>query len=377
MIPAWKLRRELTRLRGQILGIPRSLAALPKRLAEPGRRRAYDAAFPANLTLSHGDVAPGAKIAIVVLHQPHGIAASTFATCEWLLHEGYAPLVVSSAPISGTDRAALHRVAWQVAVRENFGHDFGSYRDGIRLIRDAGLSPDRLILLNDSIWCPLRADLMARIEAINADLSGLLQDEKVAHDDAGGTPTDRLYLESYFFVISGALWRSAAFQDFWTSYPMTDHKPDTIKRGEIGFSRSMQAAGFRLCALTDRARFLAAIAHADAQTLHQALRYAAYDDRGFADENADLLACFGTDDGWKAQARDHMRRWVNRRRFNSGFPLATATIFGMYFLKKKQGEEIFVAARRSYLRAVQDGHIAAPDAVFLSEIKASVPVPTA
>jgi hypothetical protein len=175
-------------------------------------------------------------------------------------------------------------------------------------------------------------------------------------------------------VISGALWRSAAFQDFWTSYPMTDHKPDTIKRGEIGFSRSMQAAGFRLCALTDRARFLAAIADADAQILHQALRYAAYDDRIFADENAGLLARFGTDDAWKAQVRDHMRRWVNRRRFNSGFPLATADIFGMYFLKKKQGEEIFVAARRSYLRAVQDGYIAAPDAVFLSEIKASVPV---
>lgn len=367
MIPVWKLKREIQRLMVQIIGLPQTIATLPRRLREPQLRRAHDAAFPGNLWITQGDVAAGDHFAVVVLFQPNGIATSTFETCENLRQNGYSPLVVSNAPLSDRDSARLKKTCWCVVSRPNFGYDFGAYRDGMRLIRQAEISPSQVILMNDSFWCDLTPTLLNRVKQQHADLFGLLQDEKVRHDTKGSMQTSKMHIESYFLVVSGKLWHSTTFEQFWHNYPMTDAKPKTIKYGEIGFSRAMANAGFHLEALTSRSVFLAHLDDYDTTELQQILTHAAYDDTALKTEAANFLARDTTPPEWRTEVLDHIRRCVHRRRFNAAFPLASANIFGTSFVKKSN-EPIFQAARKSYINAVDEGLIAPPPPAIRSEI---------
>ena len=376
MIPRWKLKRELVSIRDHLVGLPQTIASLPARLSEPQRRRAHDAAFPNNMHLTKGRIELGKRLAVVVLFQPRGIAPSTIETCQGLVAGGYTPLVISNAVLSAKDQALLAETCWRVVERPNFGYDFGAYRDGIRMIQEEGISPDRLILMNDSFWCAVTSELLGRLEDLDSDLTGLLQDEKVQHDTKGGTPTENYHIESYFLAISASLWKADAFQSFWEDYPMSEFKPKTIKNGEIGFSHSMAAAGFSLKALTTRSLFLAAMLDADNADLQQTLRYAAYDDPVFRSEGEALLLLPAVGEEWRNKVLDHIRRWVNRRRFNAAFPLASTRIFGVTILKKSH-ETFFATARKVYLRGCEDGMIQPASSAIITEISESVSIEVA
>ncbi len=371
MIPRWKIRREVRRIGHQIVGLPRTIADLPRRLSEPARRRDHDARFHDVVRRSPGSVAPGNRIAIFLIFQPGGLAASTLWTCDWLVAQGYAPLVVSNAQLSDADRAALASRSWLVMERPNFGYDFGGYRDAVRQINEGGLGPERLVIMNDSVWFPMREDVLDRLEALPGDIVGLLQDEKVAHDTDGGQPTDRRHVESYFLLIRGHVWASDAFQRFWRDYRMTDHKPHTIKYGEIGFSKAMAAAGFTLDALSHRERFLRAMEEQDAAQLRQILAHAAYEDEDVDDEGRRVLDTYEDSEAWRRHALSHVRRAVNRKRFNASFPLANEEVFGTLFLKKSR-EPIFRNMRRSYLRLLDEGLARAPCRPIEDELRATV-----
>lgn len=371
MIPVWKLRRELARVRDQLINLPRKIGSLPMRLGEPGRRAAYERHFATITRLGHGRIPASPKPAIFLIYQPGGIAASTFATCNWLVSHGYAPLIVTNSAVSHEDRARLLDHSWQLLERPNFGYDFGGYRDAVRLLAEAGAQPERLIVMNDSVWCPMAPDLMERLEASPADITGLLQDEKVRHGTDGGQPTDRRHVESYFYMIRGSVWKAPAFQAFWRDYKMTDFKPHTIKFGELGFSSRMVDAGLQLSALSRRSIFLDWIEKADDAFLALTLKYAAYGDADLQRAGDRLRDLDSHNPNWRLAVLEHIRRAVNRKRFNSTFPYANEHIFGTLFMKKSR-ETIFTNQRRAYLSAVRDGMLLPPPKVILDEIVALV-----
>jgi len=372
MVHRWKIKRELSRIGGQITGLPRTLARLPSRLREPSRRRAHDAAFPGNLQVHAGSVAASKRVAVYVLYQPQGVSRSTFDTCGWLSSTGQAPIVISNAPLVARDREALRSCAWQVVERENFGYDFGAYRDGIGLARLGAPDAERLLLLNDSVWLFASDDLDRQVLAVDADLVGLLQDEKVAHDAAGSRATDKVYVESYFLSISRALLHSDLFRRFWSDYQMTDDKPATVRRGELGWSRTVQQGGFRLGSVSRRAVFLERLAGIGTPELRLALDYAAYDDEAYVVQNQLLRERYEAGDAWREAALAHVVGWVHRRRFNAGFPVLNEWIFGGTLCLKKSREPIFERMRRAYLRAVSDGLLRPPPTHILPEIEQTV-----
>lgn len=372
MIPLWKIRRELGRIGTKILGLPATLAFLPKRLSEPRRRRIYERDFAGLTRLTNGCLPETERIAIFLIFQPKGLAPSVLATCRWLAAEGYAPFVVSNGPLEDDARGQLADACWRLLERPNFGYDFGGYRDAILLLSRWELAPDRLIVMNDSVWLPMVPDLMPRLEAVtlNADVVGLLQDEKVRHDTKGGQPIDtRKHLESYFYLFTASALSHPAFQHFWQDYRMTDFKPHTIKYGELGFSRHLREAGLRLDSLTKRSVFLERLAEKDDAFLVRTLRYAAYADQDLAKAAKNLARLDPSQSCWRSAALDLIRRAVNRRRFNASFPFANQKIFGTLFLKKSR-EPIFAAMRHSYLRALDDGEVLPPPPEILAEIKA-------
>jgi hypothetical protein len=343
-------------------------------MSEPKRRAELEHNFDRLTHLTLGAKDAEARFAIFLIYQPKGVAPSVLETCKWLTSEGFAPLVVSNGMLSDAARSALAAESWRLLERPNFGYDFGGYRDGIRLLSRWALTPERLIIMNDSVWIPMAPGLMTQLEMGSdaSDIYGLLHDTKIIESGKSGAP-DKLgysYLESYFYLLRRKTWDAPAFQDFWRNYKMTNDKSRTIKFGEIGFSRAMQSAGLTLDGLCRRDLFLEKLRESDDTFLKQALIYAAYTDADLIRSSQRLAASDPNAPKWREVALEHIERTVRRRRFNSSFPFANDHIFGSAFMKKNR-EPIWMEMRRVYLRALADGVVAQPPAPILAELKAS------
>jgi hypothetical protein len=246
--PFWKVRRELGRLSQQ-------LRAVLEFFYEPFLRWQHDRERTERLKVTPGASAPSRKIAVYLIFQPRGLAESSLLTCRHLAAGGYAPLVVSNAPLSEADRQQLQAVSWKVVERPNFGYDFGGYRDGIWLLDQWGERPESLILLNDSIWFPaLEGDqTIATMEAMPSDFKGVL---KLGTGEGAVLRRGREpFLGSFFLMFSAQALRSEAFSLFWRQYLNTSNKYKTIRRGERRLSYVMRDAGFEGWSLFDRTHF--------------------------------------------------------------------------------------------------------------------------
>lgn len=347
MIAGWKLRRELGRLSQQ-------LRAVPEAVWEPFAQARHDRAF-AGFPVHPGADAPSARMALLLIFQPSGIAASTLTMIDHLREQGHAVLVVSNAPLSAQDRAALSPRVWQILERPNFGYDFGGYRDGLRHLAQSGVAPERLVILNDSIWFPLRpgCDLLARAEAHGADIIGTVLRER----------GEARFLESYFYSISPRALRHPAFAAFWKDYRLTSNKYKVIRRGERGFSAAMQAAGLRLAGLYRHEDFASALAQADADLLRATLDHAALVDPGQA-----RLARSLVEEGTPEQMRAFIVSCLPRLQFYSAFPVAAMRLLGYPVLKKSR-EPVSKLWRAAWIQAHDAGLIGPASPMVIDEAR--------
>ncbi len=362
MIPAWKIRRELETARQQ-------LQAIPERLIGPGRQRRLDSQFPNGFRVMNGTAALGPKVAIFLVYQPRGMSASAVATCRHLSDRGYSVVLVANSPVSAVDEASLGRWVWRFVERPNFGYDFGGYRDGIRLLWHWSVSPESLIILNDSVWFPLDKNetMLASMEASSAGFLGALR-----HVDLPETDTEHagIFL-SYFFLIKRAVLTSEVFVNYWNGYVSTSNKYLTVRRGERGFSRTLFAAGVPSEGLYSRDRFMAAVTQQPAAFLRQTLVYGAYTDPDLERARDALLQADATSEAWRLQAIEHIRAAVNKRNFHSSFCFASIRLLGIPLLKKNRGE-LQVRMRRQYLLAVKAGDLPPPEPAVLAELEARI-----
>lgn len=355
MIPLWKLKREWVRLKQQ-------LSAIPEALIEPGQRRRHDAAFDRGFPWSEGDAPQAGKIALFLIYQPSGVAQGTRATCAHLIKRGYAPLIVSNAPLSPADRALLNPVVWRIMERPNFGYDFGGYRDGIRQLVRWGMTPERLLILNDSIWFPLRpgATLIAALETSDADLTGTILRER----------GETRFLESYCYMIPGKTVSNKAFRAYWDDLELTSNKYKVIRRGERGFSQAMIEAGLTVRGLFPYDDFLARLAEQDRDFLQKTLTYAAH---SYAENAATTRALLAdpTAPGWRDRVLAHVAATLPREQPYSAYPYAMIRLFD-YPILKKSNDRVAQLWRAAYLRAVKARDLPAPQEPVLSELRCQV-----
>lgn len=369
MIPLWKLRRELARLGEET-------AARLANLYEPVLRKRHDAWRDRQPTPQDLGIGPRPKIAIFLIYQPKGVAPSILATLSWLATNGYAPLVVSNTPLSGTDRARLAPLAWRVFERPNFGYDFGGYRDGVLLLQRWGITPERLLILNDSVWMPTRPDssLIARLEAAPADVVGGIE-HPASTKRYGGT--HRGHLESYLLLVNARACASDAFRAFWRDYPSSSKRLNAIRRGERQFASRMRDAGLTAQGLFSRQAFLDGLAQQETSFLQKTLTYASYVEPELAAEGVQLLESDANDQTWRDRVIQHIARTTIRRRFNAGFCYPSDALFGMDFIKKSpgptgggSGASLHSRMRRKHLEAVRAGDLAPLGAEVMAEIMA-------
>jgi hypothetical protein len=350
VIPGWKIRREITRLGQQ-------LRAIPEMVTDPIRQRHHDQVVFPSLGFREGQRSPGSRVAIYLLYQPQGIGESTVYTCGFLAAKGYSVLIVSNAPVSEADAARLSPQVWRIVERPNFGHDFGGYRDGIRLLQRWGVSPGTLLILNDSVWFPLdpRSRVIEDLEAHPAPLAGAVLRERGAER----------FLESYLYRIDGRLLSEAAFRDFWEAFRLTSNKYHVIRRGERDFSHKMRAAGHEPAAIYRGTGLPGWLSGQDDAILRKTLLHAAYVDAELAAERDTLLASDGPE--WRAGVLDHVRRTTEKRQAYSSFPYAMVALAG-YTLLKKSRDPVSLAWRTAYLAAVKAGDLPPPAAPIRAEL---------
>lgn len=355
MIPGWKVRRELARLGQQ-------MRAIPEAVWEPLANARYDRRFPDQLTIHAGQAALTGDIALVLIYPQPRLPESTVALCRSLVAAGFAPLVVSNAPLDAAMVARLAPHVWLLVQRPNLGHDFGGYRDGIRLLWHRGVTPDRLLILNDSVWL-LDNDagaLVARLQAAGGDVAGSIL------RDRGG----ERFLESYCYLMQASAVRHPAFRSFWQGLRLTSNKYKVIRRGERGHSAALIAGGLRLVPAFDTAGFRADLDRAGDDRLAQVLRFAAWPGPEGAAAARDLLARCETP-GWRAAALALVDRALAQGQFYSLFPVASCGLSGYPFLKRS-GDRVARIWRQAFLAAVRAGQIPAPDPVILAELDARV-----
>lgn len=353
VIPGWKVRRELNRFAQQ-------LRAVPEAFWEPFARRTHDAALAKGFPVFEGAQPETAKIALVLCWQPRGAEASFLLMLDHLIDNGYAPLVVSNAPLSEADHMALRPRFWRAVVRPNFGYDFGGYRDGLALLRRWGVRPDRLVILNDSIWFPLWSSdkTLQRAEAAPEDVVGSILRQR------GSTA----FLESYFFSIRGPVLDHPGFRAFWDGLHLTSNKYKVIRLGERGFGLALTAAGISMGPLFPQAAFESALHDADDPALRQFLWYMAATDPAEAAEGARHAASSDTPD-WPHAAREFIDRVLRKAQPYSAFLVAAARHLNYPFLKKS-AEPVSFRWRAAFLRAVDDGILPLPPPDVLTEARA-------
>ncbi len=350
MIARWKLRREISRLGQQI-------RAIPERLTDPLAQRRLDRAVAAGLPQFEGAVPVAGKVALYLVYQPAGIAESTIDTCRWLADHGYAPLIVSNAPVPAVDRERLRRVIWRGVERPNFGYDFGGYRDGLACLARWRVEPARVLILNDSIWVPVipDSDILRRLEDHPADIAGTILRAR----------GDERFLESYLYRIDAGALRHPAFAEYWRSLQLTSNKYHVIRRGERGFSAAMRKVGLTIGGVYDAASLPERAVLQDDAFLEATLHHAAYIDEDLRQERDRLLA--DRSGAWRDRVAAHLRDTLRKRQAYSSFPFAMVRLLG-YPVLKKSSEAVSAAWRSAYLGAVVAGDLPAPPAAILNEV---------
>jgi hypothetical protein len=143
-------------------------------------------------------------------------------------------IVATTSALTDDGRAALAPYA-DVIERANVGQDFGSWFDGL-MAADFAEPYDELLLTNDSY---------VQVDSIGAMIDRMT-DAPV--EVWGATKTWRRgeHIQSYFLYFTNPALRSRAFRSFWDSFrPATDRR-QAIELHELGISRTMRTAGFRL-----------------------------------------------------------------------------------------------------------------------------------
>jgi lipopolysaccharide biosynthesis protein len=198
MIPLWKIQREVMRIGAQIKNLPTAIVDLYELTQEPKLRRAHFAKLHERIALTDGQAPETDRVAILLIYQPAGLAESTIILCQDLINNGFSPFVVTNSPLSDTDSTKLEAWCWKLMTRPNFGYDFGGYQDALFALRKIKTDLDYLIVMNDSVWLEFTPDLWVRLSEIDADVVGLIQEDKILSTQTSDKHVDYRNIQSYF-----------------------------------------------------------------------------------------------------------------------------------------------------------------------------------
>ncbi|OBY25771.1 hypothetical protein A9D60_04905 [Leisingera sp. JC1] len=247
--PFWKVKRELKRLGRQFKSLP--LTFYERFFSTPW----YDWSCRNKIKCSDGRLPQTPKVAIFLVFPRNGLLPSHKRSLEYLIENGYSPLVVSNLPFTPEDELYLKENSWRYMERPNVGYDFGGYRDAFLSLREDLASLDRLVLVNDSSWFPAPGskNWLVEAEALGVDyaaaatsfgISRVYPEQFEAIKWDYDTSLRNFHYGSYAVSIGPSLLTSKRFLKYWKRYALTAEKNKVVRRGEIGMTRFVLKNGF-------------------------------------------------------------------------------------------------------------------------------------
>lgn len=180
------------------------------------------------------------RFAVFVHYDAKGAIADYVRVYLRALYEaGVRIWFMSNSPrLKPEDVASIKPLVEVIHRRNNFGYDFGAYKDGVLGIL-AREKPEQLILCNDSVYGPLHP-------------LGTLLDKAAKRADACGLTESyelRYHLQSYFVVFNRRALEATEFLRFWQQAPYVDARGWLIHHGEVGLTQTLIGAGLDVKAL--------------------------------------------------------------------------------------------------------------------------------
>lgn len=236
-IPYWKLKRELRRIKDQLLG------ALIYPL-EVFRTRRYDREKRQILRIRMGANPLSDKVAVFLVGHPASQRGGIEHTLKHLVEQRLSVLLVINDSAKCMEDDWYLSYCSAVISRPNYGYDFGGYRDGLLWLKEQDHALSELLLINDSIWFPLLdgdATIQCAREA-NETVFGLLALEQTV--EANQVSNLRPHRAGSFFVfIKGEVLERFEFWYLWQKMVLSDIKRAVIRRGEHALSDVLVALG--------------------------------------------------------------------------------------------------------------------------------------
>ena len=356
MIPKWKLKRELDRLKVQA-------KALPYMLYEPYVQRRYDAQLSNHISVTKGNISNTGRIAIFLIFQPTGVSQSVIRTCCHLVEAGFSPVVVSNGTLSTTDLKTLTESAHLVAERPNFGYDFGGYRDGLWLLNEKKIAPDEILFLNDSVWFPVwpQSDMLAEMQASEGTYIGTQ-----VFGDTSSMAKKRGMFVSYCFLIKAPLINHVNFKEFWSQYKLSSNKEVTLRRGERAFSHLMLENADVSNALYSQERFERMVSELKGEDLRYAVQdFVALDPklniirRNLIGQRSSV--------GWEETAKNLFLEGTRTKNYIGAAPILSLSKLKFPMIKKNN-ERLYKLARSRISIALKEGRLPGLDPIIASEL---------
>jgi len=251
-IPYWKLKRELRRIKDQLLG------ALIYPL-EVFRTRRYDREKRQILRIRMGANPLSDKIAVFLVGHPASQRGGIEHTLKHLVEQGLSVLLVINDSAKCMEDDWYLSYCSAVISRPNYGYDFGGYRDGLLWLKEQDHALSELLLINDSIWFPLLEGdrTLARARESGVDVFGL----RAIRESSAGLIRHQVYgVASSFLLLSGRVVQRPEFWAFWSRLVMSNIKRSVIKRGEHRLNDIFCSINCVLAAAVDSAKISYAMA---------------------------------------------------------------------------------------------------------------------
>lgn len=312
-----------------------------------------------NLTLCNPPVFE--KFAVYLVFQPDGIPGSVISTCRSLSSAGYNVVLVSNSKISLGDRESVSEVVNLIIERHNFGYDFGGYREGILNVLERFNNIKKLIIINDSVWFPLKRghEIWPQMEALDFDFSGIHSIRK--RQGRRFWLNDYNFLPSYALLFNEKLVNSKEFLKFWKCYPLMSSKKFVMQFGERGLSRYFSSAGFSMgCILSDR-DIIGSLSGQDPDVAARLIKY--IDSRLGAKYKKIRVALLSKSDIFESLLRAHQ--------FLALLPVYSIKVLNVGVIKKNR-QFAFIEARRAIVESLDAGDVQSLDIDTEKELRLQV-----
>ncbi|MBR8240734.1 rhamnan synthesis F family protein [Burkholderia multivorans] len=175
------------------------------------------------------DAPAATKVAVFAIFQMNGLSDFCRRELLYLKQLGYDVVLSMPHGLPPADLEFVLRECKAVIQRENFGRDFGSYRDAILAIGFEEFSRyERILLVNDSIYFPI-----GDTTKFESEFCGATEDVVALCENIEFTA----HIGSYFIEFSKRLFCSEGMRNFWMNYRPLNSRIHAIHAGEYGLSQ--------------------------------------------------------------------------------------------------------------------------------------------